>query len=81
MPAIRDGETANFSLRFHLASTRKRLKTITVDNDLRKEQHENVTKTMCKCNTIVAFSLKTISRYGDFEYVITFAKYLDFAIL
>ena len=54
-------KTANVSLRFHLASTRKRLKTITFENGLQREQYENDTKTMCRCNTSVAFSLKTYS--------------------
>ena len=54
-------ETTHFSLRFHLASTRKRLKTISSENSLQREQYENDTKTMCTYNyTIVAFSLKTI---------------------
>ena len=54
-------ETANFSLRFHLPSTRNRLKAITFENGLQREQYENDTKTMSRCNTIVAVSLKTIS--------------------
>ena len=41
-------ETANFSLCFHLASTRKWLKTIAFENCLQREQYENDTKTMCK---------------------------------
>ena len=53
-------ETANFSLRFHLPSTRKRLKTITFENVLQREQYENDAKTTCRCKTIVAFSSKTI---------------------
>ena len=40
--------TANFSLRFHLASTRKRLKTITFENGLQRQRYENDTKTMCR---------------------------------
>ena len=52
-------ETANFSLRFHLASTGKRLETRTFENNIQREQYENDTKTMCRCNIVVAFSLKT----------------------
>ena len=33
-------ETANFSLRFHFASTRKRLETITSESCLQREQYE-----------------------------------------
>ena len=54
-------KTANFSLRFHLASTRKCLKTITFEKGLQREKYENNMKKMCICNTIVAFSLKTMS--------------------
>ena len=46
---------------FHLASTRQRLKTITFENSFQREQYDNDTKTMYRCNTIVALSLKTIS--------------------
>ena len=46
---------------FHLASKRQRLKAITFENSFQREQYDNDTKTMYRCNTMVALSLKTIS--------------------